>query len=228
MSRPRLLDVGAGRWLVVATAPLDRYGADAINRRLSDLEWVARAAIAHEAVVESFIAASAVLPMKLFTIFAGDDRAADHVRSQQRRIDAMIRRVANHHEWGVRITLDGRQSGSAPTRVKRVSPRSAGRTYLAGKKARRDEAAELANRARDTVADVYDRLALHATRAQRRAASDLPIQGGPLLMDAAFLVPVKRSARFRGLAVRQSRAVARHGYRLVLTGPWPPYTFVRE
>src|ERR1700692_1738594 len=69
MRRPRLLEVSRGRFLVVADAPLDRYGEDAINRGLSDLDWVARAAVAHEAVVESFIGARAVLPMKLFTIF---------------------------------------------------------------------------------------------------------------------------------------------------------------
>ena len=41
--------------LVVADAPLNRYGEDAINRGLADLDWVSRAAVAHEAVVESFI-----------------------------------------------------------------------------------------------------------------------------------------------------------------------------
>src|SRR5213083_2095260 len=110
MGRVRLLDVRGGRFLVVADAPLDRYGEDAINRGLSDLNWVSRAAVAHEAVIEAFIAAPAVLPMKLFTIFASDDRAREHMRRDARRIDALIRRVANHQEWGLRVVLD-RASG---------------------------------------------------------------------------------------------------------------------
>src|SRR5947208_3620245 len=68
----RQLDLDKGRWLVVADAPLDRYGEAAISRRLSDLEWVSRAAVAHEAVIESFIDTAALLPMKLFTIFSSD------------------------------------------------------------------------------------------------------------------------------------------------------------
>src|SRR5713226_6292630 len=113
MGRVRLLDVSRGRFLVVADAPLDRYGEDAINRGLSDLDWVARAAVAHESVVESFIAASAVLPMKLFTIFTSDDRALDHVQRDASRVDALLRRVANHHEWGARVVLD-RARAAAP------------------------------------------------------------------------------------------------------------------
>jgi hypothetical protein len=34
------------RWLVVADVPLPQYGEAAINRRLNDLDWVSRAAVA--------------------------------------------------------------------------------------------------------------------------------------------------------------------------------------
>src|SRR5262245_52891253 len=69
--RPRRLHSS----LVVGDAPLDEYGDAAINRKLSDIELVSQAAVAHESVVESFIDCPAVLPMKLFTIFLSDARA---------------------------------------------------------------------------------------------------------------------------------------------------------
>src|SRR5262245_44202443 len=65
----RLLEVDRGVLLVVADAPLARFGEAAIERGLADLNWVSRAAVAHERVIESFVGADAVLPMKLFTIF---------------------------------------------------------------------------------------------------------------------------------------------------------------
>ena len=227
MGRVRLLDVARGRFLVVADAPLDRYGEQAINRGLSDLDWVARGAVAHESVVESFIAASAVLPMKLFTIFKSDDRALEHVQREATRIDALLRRVAKHHEWGVRVMLD-RAPAAAPAVKRGRSATASGRGYLAQKKAQRDEAAELARHARDTVADLYDRLAEQSGLAKRRTASELPVQGGPLVLDAAFLVPTTRTRRFRSLAAREARALARRGYRLTLSGPWPPYNFIQD
>jgi hypothetical protein len=222
----RLLDAGRHRFLVVADAPLARYGEAAIHRGLSDLDWVARAAVAHEAVVESFISAPAVLPMKLFTIFTSDERALEHMRREAPHVGAVLRRVTNHHEWGVRIVLD-RSRLEPPANQDRAAAAS-GKTFLARKKAQRDAATKMARQARDTVADVYDGLAEGSGMAKRRAASELPVQGGPLLLDAAFLIPVKRTASFRRLAARQARALARHGYRLTLSGPWPPYSFIQD
>jgi hypothetical protein len=54
------------------------------------------------------------------------------------------------------------------------------------------------------------------------------VQGGPLLLDAAFLVPRARAASFKALTARESRSLARQGYGLTVSGPWPPYTFVQD
>ena len=94
------------KWLVVSDVPLDRYGESAINAKLSDLDWVSRAAVAHEAVVESFIGAAALVPMKLFTIFADDARAAARLGAQHDRINAALERVRGRVELGVRVALD--------------------------------------------------------------------------------------------------------------------------
>ena len=223
----RLLDVEEGLFAAVADAPLDRYDEAAINRGLSDLDWVSRAAVAHEAVVESFISETAVLPMKLFTIFTTDDRAVEHVRAERRRVATVVKRVANHQEWGVRVVLDRDRSVTAAPKKKAPGARS-GVAYLTRKKAQRDAVVELAEHARETVAALYDRLAARSRLAKRRLASDLPVQGGPLLLDAAFLVPRARAASFQALASRESRALARHGYGLTFSGPWPPYSFVQD
>jgi hypothetical protein len=224
----RILDAGEGLYLAVADVPLSEYGEAAINRRLQELEWVSRAAMAHERVVESFASARAVLPMKLFTMYTNDGRALAHVADERRRLATLVKRVSGHDEWSVRVVLDR-------ARAERAAPRSAvsgnGRTglaYLTRKKARRDASTELARRAQETVADLYDRLAARARFARRRGASELPAQGGPLLLDAAFLIPRKRSAGFRALAAREAKAMARDGYGVTLTGPWPPYSFVQD
>jgi len=229
MGSVRLLDVEDGLFAAVADAPLDRYGEAAINRGLSDLDWVSRAAVAHEAVVESFISETAVLPMKLFTIFTTDDRAVEHVRAERRRIATVVKRVANHQEWGVRVVLDrDRPGAAAPRKKKAPAGVRSGVAYLTRKRAERDAVVELTARARETVAALYERLAARSRLAKRRLASELPVQGGPLLLDAAFLVPRARAASFQALASRESRALSRHGYGLTFSGPWPPYSFVQD
>ena len=228
MGPVRLLDVADGLFAAVADAPLARYGEAAIDRGLSDVGWVSRAAVAHDAVVESFLEETAVLPMKLFTLFTTDERALEHLRAERRRIAAVVKRVANHQEWGVRVALDrGREAAPAPKKAPSAGAAS-GLAYLTRKKAQRDQVVELAARARETVAALYDRLAARSRLAKRRLAGDLPVQGGPLLLDAAFLVPRGRAVSFRALATRESRALARLGYGVTLTGPWPPYSFVQD
>ena len=226
-----MLDAGPNLYVIVADAPLDRYGETAINRGLGDLDWVSRAAIAHEAVVEAFIGETAVLPMKLFTIFMNDERALAHVRGERTRIAAMIKRVANHQEWGVRVVLDRARAANSQRTVARartLQPAASGLAYLAQKKAQRDAAAELATNARQTVAALYDKLSARARDARRRPASEMPIDGGPLLLDAAFLVPRARAASFQTLTAREAKSLERQGYGLTVTGPWPPYTFVKD
>jgi len=233
MGRVRILDVDGGTYLVVADAPLSRYSEDAINRGLADLEWVSRAAVAHESVIESFGNETAILPMKLFTIFTSDVRALEDIARQRTRIASLVRRVANHQEWGVRLVLDRaaaeRASASSTGKGRAAAPAAAsGAAYLTRKKAQRDAAVELASRARDTVAGLYDRLEVRSKLAKRRAASELPVKGGPLLLDAAFLVPKARAASFKALAAREARTLAKQGYALAVSGPWPPYTFVQD
>jgi len=228
MGPVRLLEVERGLFMAVADAPLDRYGEAAINRGLSDLNWVSRAAVAHEAVVESFISETAVLPMKLFTIFTSDDRAIAHVRAERRRIAAAVKRVANHQEWGVRVVLDRTRATAAAPKKRMSAGARTGVDYLTRKKAQRDAAVELATHARETVAALYDRLAGRSRLAKRRLASEVPVQGGPLLLDAAFLVPRARATSFQALTARESRSLARHGYGLTVSGPWPPYSFVQD
>ena len=225
----RLLDVGRDRYLAVADVDAREYGEAAINQRLSNLEWVSRAAMGHEAVLEALASRSTVLPMKLFTIFASDERAIADVARNRVRLDAAVKRVAGHDEFGVRVVLDATAAAAGQRRDAAAARRSAsGIGYLTQKKAQRDAATERAAHARDTVAELYDRLSRRARLARRRSASELPIENGPLLLDAAFLVPRPKARAFRAEVAREARALARHGYGVTLTGPWPPYTFVQE
>jgi hypothetical protein len=232
--RGRRSRVGARRgafkkWLAVADAPLALYGEDAINRRLSDLDWVSRAAVGHEAVVESFIEQPAVLPMKLFTIFMNDDRAVEHVHAERPRIAAVLERVLGHHEWGVRVVLDANAARAQDAKgVAARRPVTSGVAYLSSKKAQKDQATELAEHAREVVVGLYDRLDRQAAHSKRRPLSELAPQRGPLLLDAAFLVPHRRSRQFTATIARQSRVLAARGYHVSISGPWPPYSFIED
>jgi hypothetical protein len=223
LGKPRLLVAGNGLWIVAGDAPLPQYGEASIARGLTDLEWVSRCAIAHESIVERWIGAQAVVPMKLFTIFENDERALTFVRQQRRRLDRIIRRVAGRCEWGVRIRL-----ASPPAPERRTKRATSGTGYLAAKKEVRDTARDQAKRGQSHANAVFATLASKAAEAERHS----PPAGGSVpsrvLLDASFLVDTGRVEPFRAVTRRLTRELKGEGFSLELTGPWPPYNFIES
>ncbi len=225
MRRPRLLDAGASLWLVVADAPLSRYGEAPIEAGLRDLKWVSSCAVAHEHVIESAAAGgAAVIPMKLFTLFASDDRALRHILAARRVLDAAIKRVAGCREWGVRVHLN-------PPKGTAISQRTAGAAsgkaspgthFLMARKQAKDSRREMQAQAIADTEKAYRLLARSARDSRRHPP--VPDQTAGITLDAAFLVPRKAEERFRKVVARLS-ALPDSVLRVTLTGPWPPYNF---
>jgi hypothetical protein len=231
LSPPRALDVGGGLWLIAASAPLAGYGGEEIQRRLADLSWVSDRALAHEAVVEHVADAGAgtVLPMKLFTLFASDQRARAHIAGSRERLDRGLDRVEGRVEWGVRIRLDDARAREVlAAEARQEGTAGSGKAFLLRKKLEQDATRELAARLRAEVDTAFAELAAEAAEAVRREPAAPPDAGGRLLLDAAFLVAGERGAAFEAAVERCAGRLAPRGCDLTLTGPWPPYNFVAE
>jgi hypothetical protein len=186
-------------------------------------------ALRHEAVVEHFARQSglAVIPMKLFTMFSSRARAVDEISRRRTSIEAAARRIAGAEEWGIRImksASDG--AGSPPGRTPR-SAGASGAAFLAAKKQARDAARAARAAAAESALDAFERLAALARDARRR--NDTPASAStPPLLDAAFLVPAGKRARFKAAAKREAARCAKAGAELTLSGPWPAYNFVES
>lgn len=216
----RALRAADALWVIAADVPLDRYGEAPLAQGLRDLDWVARCAVAHEAVVEHLARRAPVVPMKLFTIFRGDDRAVAHVGRERRRLERTFRRIAGGAEWGVRI-LRRPEDGAAGPSDRAVS----GADFLRRKKEARDALREAARAGTNVARQVHAALARLARDA--RIEPRVPGEAGArLLLDAAYLVADSRRARFHAAARRLARACGAAGCELVLTGPWPAYHFI--
>ena len=225
--RLRVLDTGEGLWLVVAQAPLARYGSAPLEARLRDLEWVAACAAAHEAVVEFAARTVTTIPLKLFTLFNNDERAVEHIRRLRPTIDRVVGRVAGRQEWGVRVRLDETKARRRHVEAARRATAgiSSGTRFLVLKKEQQQAVREALARGRDDVEEAFESLAGICDDARRRPPD--AVEGAArLVLDAAFLLAPSRLARFKKVARATAARLARHGYELTLSGPWPPYNFV--
>ena len=223
----RLVDVPAmpHTWLVVSSVAAAAYAEDVLDREMQQIDWVGERAMAHEAVIEHFLRADAVLPMQLFTLFMNDERAVEHVSRDRRRIDRILKKVAGKVEWGLRLTLEAAPETDSDVRkgVRRVA---SGADYLARKRDVRDAAQQRMKRARTEATRIYRTLSAEATAAERRTDVDRTIPDSRVVLDAAFLVPAGRAAAFRTAVRRQTAPLKKGGVAAALTGPWPPYNFI--
>jgi hypothetical protein len=214
-------------WLVVSSVAADAYAEDVLDRDMQQIEWIGERAMAHEAVIEHFLRADAVLPMQLFTLFMNDERAVEHVARDRRRIDRILKKVAGKVEWGLRLTVEAAAEppagAGARTGVRRVA---SGAAYLARKRDVRDASHERMKRARADATRIYRKLSAEAAAAERRTDVDRTVPDSRVVLDAAFLVPAGRTAAFRAAVKRHTAPLKQAGVATALSGPWPPYNFI--
>ena len=218
---PEVHAVAADIWLVSSAVPLDRFGAGPLEQSLKDLEWVSAIAVAHEDVVEHFARPRGVtvIPMKLFTLFSDANRAVAEMRRRRRSLAAVFAKLQGCEEWGVRIMRRAR-----PARPARPGKPAGGAAFLAARKQAREAAVDAARESVAAADDAYAVLAKVASDHRRRDGERPGVT--PPLLDAAFLVPVRRRARVQAIAEQAARNVTQGGGELTLTGPWPAYNFV--
>ncbi|MCO5165692.1 MAG: GvpL/GvpF family gas vesicle protein [Planctomycetes bacterium] len=228
LGAPRLLAVAPGLWAVAADAPTDRFDAAAIERGLRDLDWVAKQAAAHEAVVERWLDRG-VVPLRLFTLFSGEDRALEHLRARAAEVRAAAAAAKGCREWTLRVLVDpARARAAARARAEDAASgdaaASAGQAFLLRKRRERD-----AQRAASADVRAEARTAVEALsdRARRTFLDPAPSAAERLVAEATFLVPRAGERRFLSEAEAACARLEAVGCEGRLSGPWPPYRAAR-
>jgi len=219
---PRPLAVTEDISLIVADVPADLYRAETVEARLGDLDWVGRCGSAHHAVADALVTKHTVAPLRPFTLFSSEARAAETFRALSNELDAALRRVSGKAEWVLRIGKPDPSRLRSELKENTPSRPASGASFLAQKAAAKRSAADRAARVRQDAATVFEALANTADQSTERPPD--PATG--LLLDAAFLVPVSETLTFKRLLESTAAGLLRDGCRVSLTGPWPPYSFV--
>ena len=217
---PRLLSIDRDIWAVVADAPLERFGGEALQQELQDVESISRHALAHAAVIEFFFRQAPVIPLKLFTLFSSDDKAREHIRGRLKTLQRMFSSLRGLEEWGVRIFAGEVEAESARSL-------DSGRDYLQVKQ-RLQSQARTPSRATVRAANSALKSLAPLAAKTRKEAFPPPGRGRPYVTGASFLVSIKRSGAWKKHAARLAKTLGGQGHRLEMSGPWPPYHFVSK
>jgi hypothetical protein len=185
---------------------LERRGLTAIYSRHRSIRPrpVPTLVLVHERVVEAIMARGVVLPLRFGTQLAAEEQLAEVLATRRDELLRSLERVRGKVELGVRMiperTTPSRRPGEPNGRgylLARV------RAYDHGQQAIRDVHAPLA--------------ALSAASCIRQPSKP------PAILAAAYLVDSEQVTGFE----RRARELARDhaGVQIMVTGPWPPYSF---
>ena len=164
---------------------------------------------AHEAVVEALMLDASVLPVRFATVLDDAETVEAMLRDRGPEFRRALDRVRGAVEVGVRITIDDERSDA--TAVGEDSDVGPGTAYLLRRVERTCRAEEAAKRIHEPLCA----LALDHTRIS--ASPRRPSLGAAYLVDAGQLDDFATAA--------ERLQAETEGVALVVTGPWPPYSF---
>src|SRR5690606_33158180 len=78
--------------------PSDEYGAEAVERRLRDLDWVGEQGLRHERVVAWFVDRGAIVPVRLLTLYGSLESLRRDAAGRAVEIREQLRRLADRRE----------------------------------------------------------------------------------------------------------------------------------
>lgn len=212
---------------LVSTVDLDEFGEQALRRNLEDLAWLESTARAHDEVVQSAAQHVTTAPLRLATVCRDDDAVLARLRDVGPQASEVLARLDNRVEWGLKIFAPPsaeRDRQPVPS-LATDATEGVGTAYLRRRRAEAAQREKTAQFAAADAASVYDRLAGLAVAGRRHRPQDPRLTGvdAPMLLNAAFLVDVADSADFQ--ASVEDIARERAAGSVVLTGPWPAYSF---
>ena len=207
---------------LVSTVDLADFGEQALAEHMADLGWLARAAREHDEVVRAASRITTTMPLRMATVCHDDDAVHSRLESVLDSAVRVLPELDGRDEWGVKMFAI---AASSDAQERPDAPRS-GADYLAQRRrelTRRDDSIESAARA---AADVFARLAEVAAASRQHPPQDRRLSGVPhqMVLNAAFLVDRESEDAFRAVVAAVSAQGPPGG--VVLTGPWPPYSFV--
>ena len=205
---------------IVSEVDVTEFEGEALERNVSNPDWLEAKVRAHESVLDRIVASATVVPMRFGSIFSTADGLRRMLAENAPALRASLDRVRDRSEWGVKVYCDQRSlihQLAGPSKESR-----SGRGYLLQKSAELRAQADAAEAAAVVARDVHASLEAFADDATTMTPRGNDPQ--PVILNGAYLVRNEERERF----MRKVEDLQKdHGstYAFEVTGPWPPYNF---
>ena len=190
--------------------------ADAVERNMENLEWLALHGVRHQQVVGEVAEKMTIVPARFGTVFSGEPALLKDVQGRKAALNKVFARVDGGDEWGVKVFAERQVAAVAVTKAR------SGKEYLQQKAARLKKRPERNDQELQELATALGKIATDSAPSGKVSGAQ-----PNLLWQATFLVP--RTKRKPWDQVLQNFVERWEGQRRIeVNGPWPPYSFVSD
>ena len=189
--------------------------ADRLPQNMENLDWLAAASLRHQQVVSELASKAAVLPARFGIVFLTPESLAADVKRRRPALLRAFKRLADADEWGVKVL--------AVAQARAQISAASGKDYL------RQKAQALKSAGGRTVAPEVEKFVAQLKRLAADVAPGGKVSSGQAGLEwhGSLLLPRSRYKQLQRLLDDYSgRWQGQH--RIECTGPWPPYSFVKD
>ena len=216
---------------IVSDVAEPEFGEAALRRNLEDLHWLEKTAREHHGVIEALASRGPVVPMRLATVYDSDAGLASTLEERAADLQRALSRVRACREWGVRGYVTEPAAGDTgpgeggPADGQAAGP---GAAYLQRRRTQLNARENLRREAMSSAQAIYAELSHHsaAARMYPPQSPELSGQAASMVLNAAYLVTDDGTREFKAAITALTDRY--RSLQLVVTGPWPAYSFVAE
>jgi hypothetical protein len=222
---------------VASQVPLDQFGEETLRESLNDLAWLEDKARCHEAVLAHVRERVTVIPMRLCTIYRSEAAVREMLAREHAPMSEALVRLAAKTEWGVKLfavgaelqQLAAQRSPRVAELAAQIERASAGEAYLLRKRLEalgREEGERLIEECCD---DAHTKLSGAAVEALLNPLQppETTNHSGEMVLNGVYLVEDVAAGGFHAAVSAVRAEWGAVGFDVQVTGPWPPYNFVK-
>jgi hypothetical protein len=218
---------------IVSPVSLSEFGEEPLHDNLNDVAWLEEKARAHEHVLDAVLQRGTVVPLRLCTIYSGEEQIREMLAEEGAVMLDALDRLDGKAEWGVKAIAEPGALERAVAQRLDDGPEakaSGGTAYMQRKGRQAREKAELEGLADEWAAAIHDPLADAVAEALLNPLQRPEVSGheGDMLLNGVYLIADEARPAFRELVDRIAEEYRARGVSVELTGPWPPYNFVKS
>lgn len=215
---------------VFSPVSAEEFSQEIIDERAGDLDWLGAIGYRHQQVVMALMQMTAIVPLRAFTFFSSEQALRAYLQEQSEALEHHLERLDGKQEWTLRVEIDpARWSESLSARVPalgdlehQIAVASPGKAFLLRKKLD-DEKKRASNEAENEVVAEIEQVVLERLRCDTMAESRE--RRGGAFPQINVLLPRDEEAVLQELHDELASRYSSEGVEVVVSGPWPPYTF---